>query len=294
MSQTKIAVSQRDGMKTAKIMLAIRTGLWAAAMILFGRVCLPAATQDRPATDVQAKPEPINRMAADADPSYEVETVKLSNPDDRHSGFHQRGRRLFIENKTLRQVFIFAYGIHPKQVDGEPGWFASEHYDIDGVLDVEGQPSLKQMQRIVQKMLAERFALKFHRETRELPVYALAVTRDGIKFQKSKGDPNLLGDENDDSNGGQTHLTVTNMSMTDFTLILDFIADKPVVNETGLTGKWDFKLTWTNDDTRVPTDANAAPGLFTAIQEQMGLKLDAVKAPAEVMVIDHVERPSAN
>lgn len=274
-------------MKKAILHLVIRAAFWSMAAVAGSSGALIAQ-------DAQAKPEPIKPMAADTDPSYEVETVKLSNPVDQHSGFHQRGSRLFIENKTLRQVFIFAYGIHPKQVDGEPSWFGSDRYDIDGVLDTEGQPSLKQMQSIVQKMLAERFALKFHRETRELPVYALTVASGGPKMQKSKGDPNLLGDENEHSSGGQIRLTATNMSMSDLTLILDFIADKPVVNQTGLAGKWDWQLTWTDDDSRAPADASAAPGLFTAIQEQMGLKLDAVKAPAEVLVIDHVERPSAN
>ena len=234
-------------------------------------------------------------MPADADPSYEVETVKLSNPDVGQSGFHMRGRRLFIEDKTLRQVFIFAYGIHPKQLIGEPAWFASDHYDIDGVLDVEGQPSLKQMQRIVQKMLADRFALKMHRETRELPVYALRVARDGPKITKSKGDPNLLGDENDQNHNGVVTQSITNMSMTDFTLIMQYFVDRPIVDQTGLTGKWDLKWTWASDESRLPADTvNPPPGLFTAIQEQLGLKLEAVKAPAEVLVIDHVERPSAN
>jgi uncharacterized protein (TIGR03435 family) len=234
-------------------------------------------------------------MAADADPSYEVATIKPSNPEGGNSGFHMRGRRLFIENKTLRQILIFAYGVHPKQLIGEPEWSASDHYDVDGVLDTAGEPSLKQLQRIVQKLLVDRFALKTHRETRELPVYALAVAQSGLKIAKTKGDPNTLGNENDGVHAGQTTMTITNMSMTDFTLSLQFIVDRPVVDQTGLAGKWDFDLTWTSDDSRVPPETtNPPPGLFTAIQEQLGLKLDAVKTPADVFVIDHVERPSAN
>lgn len=269
-----------------------RFGLWAVlfALALAGGLCLRAAAQD-----AQAKPEAPNRMSADADPSYEVATIKPSNPDGGNSGFHMQGRRLFIENKTLREIFIFACGIHPKQLIGEPAWFASDHYDIDGVLDVKGEPSLKQMQHIVQKLLADRFALKFHRETRELPVYALAVAQGGPKIAKSKGDPNVLGDENDQIHAGQHTMAITNMSMTDFTLIMQFFMDRPVVDQTGLAGKWDFTWTWTTDESRVPPDAiNPPPGLFTAIQEQLGLKLEARKAPAEVLVVDHVEQPSAN
>jgi uncharacterized protein (TIGR03435 family) len=247
------------------------------------------------AQDAQLKPEAPKRMAAGADPSYEVATIKPSNPEGGSAGFHMRGRRLFIENKTLRQIFIFAYGVHPKQLAGEPAWFASDRYDIDGVLDTDGEPSLKQLQHIVQKLLAERFALKFHRETRELLVYALTVAQSGSKITKSKDDPNALGDEEDDTRAGQATMTVTNMSMTDFTLIMQFWVDRPVVDQTGLAGKWDFKWTWTVDESRVPADAtNPPPGIFTAIQEQLGLKLDAVKAPAEVLVVDRVERPSPN
>lgn len=269
-----------------------RLGLWIAlfSLALACSVCMRADAQD-----AQPKPESPKSMATDADPSYEVATVKLSNPDAGNAGFHLRGRRLFIENKTLREIFIFAYGIHPKQVVGEPSWFSSDHYDIDGVLDTEGQPSLKQMQHIVQKLLADRFALQFHRETRELLVYALTVAPGGAKIVRSKGDPNALGDEEDGTNAGQATMTITNMTVADFTLILQFIVDRPVVDQTGLTGKWDFKWTWTSDESRLPPDiTNAAPGVFTAIQEQLGLRLEAKKAPAEVLVVDHVERPSSN
>jgi len=260
------------------------------ALALAGGMCMSAVAQDAP-----AKPEAPKPMAVDADPSYEVATVKLSDPNGGNSGFHMRGRRLFIENKTLREIFIFAYGVHPKQVTGEPAWFASDHYDIDGVLDVKGQPSLKQMQHIVQKLLADRFALQFHRETRELPVYALTVAQSGPKIVKSKGDPNVLGDEEVGTHAGQTTMTIFNMSMTDLTLILQFIMDRPVVDQTGLVGKWDFKWAWTSDESRVPPDAtNPPPGMFTAIKEQLGLKLEAKKAPADVYVVDHVERPSSN
>jgi uncharacterized protein (TIGR03435 family) len=253
-------------------------------------VCRPAAAQDEP-----VKPEAPKRMPADADPSYEVATVKPSNPDNHSDGFHQSGRRLYIENQTMNNILIVAYGIHPKQIIDAPAWLATDHYDIDGVFDTEGQPSLKQMQSVMKKLLADRFQLKFHRETRGLAVYALTVAKGGPKLTKSQGDPNALGNENDQMHGGQITMSITNMSMSELTLIMQFFADRPMVDQTGLAGKWDFKWTWTTDEGRVPPDiTNPAPGMFTAIQEQLGLKLEAVRAPAEVLVVDQVERPSAN
>jgi uncharacterized protein (TIGR03435 family) len=247
-----------------------------------------------PAQNAQTKPEAPKRMPADADPSFEVVTVKPSSPDEQGSSIHAGGGHLTIKNHTLNTMLLFAYGIHPKQIVDAPAWFATDRYDVDGVLDTEGEPNLKQMQRIVQKMLAERFELKLDEETRELLVYALMVAKEGPKLTKSKGDPNVLGDENDNMHSGQITQTISNMSMTDFTLIMQFFTDRPVVDQTGLAGKWDFKWTWTQDESRVSLDANAPPGMFTAIQEQLGLKLEAKKAPADVFVIDHIERPSAN
>jgi uncharacterized protein (TIGR03435 family) len=247
------------------------------------------------AQDAQAKPEAPKRMAADADPSFEVATVKLSSPDERGTSMHTDGQRIDIKNQTIHNVLAFAYGVHSKQIVDEPGWLALDRYDIDGVIDTEGQPSLRQMQSILRKLLADRFQLKMHRETRDLSVYALTVANDGSKLTKSRGDPNLLGDENDQNHNGVVTQAITNMSMTDFTLIMQYFVDRPIVDQTGLAGKWDFKWTWTSDESHLPPDAtNPPPGLFTAIQEQLGLKLEAKKAPADVFVVDHIERPSAN
>lgn len=269
---------------------ALGLGLTALCAAVLALSVAGAAAQDAP-----ARPASPQRMPADADPSYEVATIKPTNPDNHNGGFRANGRRLEIVNKTVNTMLMFAYGAHPKQIIDAPAWFATDHYDIDGVLDTDGQPSLKQMQRIVQKVLADRFQLKFHRETRELSVYSLTIAKGGPRLSKSEGDPNALGDENEQTRAGQTTMTIKNLSMAEFALVMQFFADRPIVDQTGLAGKWDFKWTWTADDSRVPPDAtNPAPGLFTAIQEQLGLKLEAKKAPAEVLVVDHVERPSAN
>jgi uncharacterized protein (TIGR03435 family) len=150
------------------------------------------------------------------------------------------------------------------------------------------------MQSLIRKVLAERFGLKLHRDSRELSVYAITVAKGGEKMVRSMGDPNGLPDENDNASNGLVTMRVTNMSMVDFAMIFQFFLDRPSVDQTGLTGRYDFQLKWTPDEGHVATDGNAPPGLFTAIQEQIGLKLEPVKAPAQVLVIDAVQRPSGN
>jgi uncharacterized protein (TIGR03435 family) len=143
---------------------------------------------------------------------------------------------------------------------------------------------------MVRKLMADRFQLKFHYEKRELPVYLLTVAKGGPKLKK--GDPN----EPAGLGGGPGNLGATNATMADLAeLLAHGFLDRPVIDQTGLAGKFDLRLTWTPDEMQAATQsADAPPGLFTAIQEQLGLKLVSTKAPADVIVIDHVEKPSAN
>ena len=155
---------------------------------------------------------------------------------------------------------------------------------------------------MVQKLLADRFKLTFHRDKKELSVFAIVVGKNGPKLTKSAGDPNGLP-------GlffrGLGDLPARNATMADFAGVMQTaVLDRPVVDQTGLSGRFDFELKWTPDETqfaglgvRVPApsdDLAAPPDLFTAIQEQLGLKLQSTKAPVEVLVIDRVEKPSEN
>jgi uncharacterized protein (TIGR03435 family) len=155
---------------------------------------------------------------------------------------------------------------------------------------------------MVQKLLADRFQFGFHSDKRDLSVYVLSVTKSGSKMTKSQGDPNGLP-ALFFRNLGDLH--VANATMADFAgLMQAAVLDRPVINQTELAGRYDFTLKWTPDDSQFsgmgakippPTDnADAPPNLYTAIQEQIGLKLDATKGAAEVLVIDKVEKPSAN
>jgi uncharacterized protein (TIGR03435 family) len=235
----------------------------------------------------------VKSMAADAHPSYEVATIKPRDPEDGSSGFHEMGRQLFTENETLETVIAVAYGLHPKQIVDLPEWSTRERWDIKGVADVEGEPSWPQQREMLQKLLAERFGLKFHRDKRDLSIFAITVAKGGPKLAVSKSDPNSVRDQTSNGNSVEVTYRFTNNSMPDFADGMEEYLDRPVVDETGLKGKFDFTLEWARDGVVNP-NPNAPPGLFTAVQEQLGLKIDATKGPAEVLVIDHVERPSAN
>jgi uncharacterized protein (TIGR03435 family) len=249
------------------------------------------------------KPPPvIPPMSADANPSFEVATIKPSKPDDQRKAFIVQGNEFHIINQPLSQMISFAFDVQAKQVIGLPDWADSDKFDIDGKPDGVGAPSGKQWKMMIQKLLADRFALKFHKDKKELSVYVLSVSKTGEKMSKNDSAPNGLP-------GlffqGLGKLNVRNALMTDFTgLMQSVVLDRPVVDQTGLTGRYDFTLNWTPDDSQFggmgakvppPTDSSdALPNLYTAIQEQLGLKLEATRAPADVMVIDHVEKPSAN
>lgn len=186
-----------------------------------------------------------------------------------------------------------AYRLQRSQIVGTPDWVKTEHFDGDGVCDVIGEPNRSQVQSLMRKLLAERFGLRAHHEEREMAVYALTVAKAGPRMEPSKADPNgMTGDVGGNDNGRQVR-TYTNVSMSDLAPMLQFHVDRPVVDRTGIRGRYDFKLQWTVDqvDAAAP---DAPPGLFTAIQEQLGLKLEPVKAPADVLVIDAVQRPGAN
>jgi uncharacterized protein (TIGR03435 family) len=155
---------------------------------------------------------------------------------------------------------------------------------------------------MIQKLLADRFQLKFHNDKKELSAYVLTVAKGGPKMKKSEADPNGLGGR---FFRGLGVLSFTNSSMPDLCdLFQAVVLDRPVVDQTNLPGKWDFLLKWTPDESQFggmgikvppPSDAaDAPPPLFTAIQEQIGLKLEAGKAQVPVLVIERAEKPSAN
>jgi uncharacterized protein (TIGR03435 family) len=221
-----------------------------------------------------------------------------------------------VTNATLRILLTLAFDVRDFQISGGPGWIGSERYDINAkaersassesvpedprkMTDDQRKTNQEQMRQRLQALLAERFQLAIHRETKEAPVYALVVGKNGPKLQESKeGGPRLMM--------GRGQLNGQGALMEMVATVLSNQLGRPVLDKTGLKGKYDFKLEFTPDpgqaagpfggpgpDAPPPPDPNG-PSIFAAIQEQLGLRLDSQKGPAEMIVIDRVERASAN
>ncbi len=253
-----------------------------------------------------AIPEPPKAMAVDANPTLEVATIKPSQPGRPGKLFTFQGSQFKTFNTNMNDLIALAYGLHAKQIINAPAWFGADLFDIDGKPDVPGRPNMKQMAAMVQKLLADRCELKFHHEQRPLSVYAIRLASGGPKMTVSStgaNDPSGFGLR------GFGDLVVRNMTMATFaTWMQSGVMDKPVVDQTGLPDRYDFNLKWTPDDSQfgqfrgtngpitppAGDNPNAPPGLYTAVQEQLGLKIESTRAPDDVIVIDHVEHPSPN
>lgn len=199
-------------------------------------------------------------------------------------------------------------------IEGAPGWVASDPYQI--LAKAEGTPSRETISGpMLQALLEERFHLKLHKATREMSIYALTVAKGGAKLQASKvdcvraqpeGPPQMLApgqtrcvDMIGGKKGPNTGVQMQGDNLDTFCEMLSRLLDGPVVNKTGITGKFDIQLEFAIDESTpalVPgaSDEPAAPSVFTAIQKQLGLKLEPGMGPRDSIVIDHVERPSAN
>ena len=208
-------------------------------------------------------------------------------------------------NVPVHSLLLQAYGLHEGEVIGEPAWASSEVFDIEAKVagpDVAAFSKLDsdQRQAMLQQVLAERFKLAAHRETRELPVYALSVAKGGPKLKESAIDPSVPASAR---RGGGIRMSMGMISANECTIpyflsMLSRQLGRTILDRTGLTGNYDFTLRWMPDNgTSASSDgaqADALPSIFTALQEQLGLKLESTKAPASVLVIDHLERPSQN
>jgi uncharacterized protein (TIGR03435 family) len=223
-------------------------------------------------------------------PEFEVASVKPNKPQPgplRVSTSVENGRLNFI-NVTLKNCIRQAFSLRPYQISGGPGWLADDRFDV--IAKAAGPADKAQVMRMLQTLLADRFKLKFHIETKEMPVYSLVVAKNGLKIKEA----------NDDGNGTQIDgdpqhpLSARNISMAGFAGTLSRLQelDRPVIDATGLKGVFNLSLNYSPDDA-APSD-NAGPSIFTALTEQLGLKLEAGKGPVDILVIDHVEKPSDN
>ena len=195
---------------------------------------------------------------------------------------------LRLTNSTLAALVTWAYGVKDYQVLAAPSWFRSDRYDVNA--KARGAPDVVHLKLLLQALLAERFHLTLHKETRQLPVYDLTVEARGPKMKPAPGpvppEPRITGR----SNATHKELTGQHATVTGLIQMLAWDVDRPIVDHTSLTGTYDFKLEWTPD-----AADPAGISLFTAIKEQLGLRLESAKGPVEVLVIDRAERiPTAN
>lgn len=179
----------------------------------------------------------------------------------------------------------------------------SERYDILAKPDTPGIPNVTQLRKLVQKLLADRFGLELHREKRELAAYVITVDKAGVKMSKAEGRGNLPGF----GGRGPGAIGVQNSTMTEFADFLQArVLERPVVDQTGLTDRFDFTLEWKPDSAQLAAaagpngPANLPPGiedrpdLMTAMRQKLGLKIESTKADVEVLVIDKLTKPTAN
>lgn len=245
---------------------------------LFIAILIPAVV----AICAQGNPiQPLKPMARTAD------------PNDHNQGYHLDGHRISIENVTMTSLICFAYSIQKSQVVNASRWFDEQPWDIQGVPDAEGAPDWHQYRRMLQRLLSTRFSLQMHHDKRELLVYTLTIAKRGPKLERSKRDPDALSDQSGRGIGSAQYMKFANDSMTDFAQTLQLMGDRPVIDQTDLSGRYDFTLLWTPNEMRA-AEPDAAPALFTAVQEQLGLKLAAARIPADVFVIDAATQPAQN
>ncbi len=261
---------------------------------------------DQTAWTIPEPPPPPVPMPANAKPAFTVATIKPSNPNVQGQGYGFRGRDVTTTNTSVNWLITLAYSMHAHQVVGAPAWLGSEKYDILGRPDTPGQPSRDQLKLMIQKLLADRFQLKFHIEKRDLQAYTITVLKTGPKFAVSQADPNSsLGVGFGLASGGGMTLTVRNAPLDSVANALQGnLLDQPVVNRTGLIGKYDFNLKFTPDASQLAfgglppsaasADPDAPPDIFAAFQQQLGLKLESTKTAVDVMVIEKIEKPSEN
>jgi uncharacterized protein (TIGR03435 family) len=248
---------------------------------------------------------PVTRSPFDR---FEVATITPTAPDWRGGAYFrmQGGHHFVVKNYSVQSLVAAAWNLPTRLVSGGPAWSSTDRYDIVAGTPGALQPDRDEQLAMLRVLLSDRFKLTFHRETRTIPIYELMVANSGRKMKRSEGPPSdgrpalifTLFPER------RARLPVRDATIAEFASVLPHGAvDRPVVDKTGIAGRYDFVLDWAPDEsdfdgmmrTRLPlADDSAEPGLFEAVQQQLGLKLVPTRGPIETIVLDHVDRPSDN
>lgn len=240
---------------------------------------------------------------------FEVATIKPAGPDPKAGRYirMQSAHRFEVRNYTANGLIAAAFDLNPRAISGGPAWSGSDRYEIMAVAPGDQRPTYDEQMAMLRKLMAERFNLAFHREKKEFSIYEITVAKGGPKFMASSSPfdeaSNVTSTLYPAASGGIDHalMPAHNVTMQEFASLLQrAILDRPVVDKTGLSGRYDFDLEWTPDDSQfggqLPTGVpdTDRPGLFIAVQQQLGLRIEATRGPVEALVIDRLDRPSAN
>lgn len=227
-------------------------------------------------------------------PRFEVAAIKLTPPDQWNgsSGGNEGKGKYTMHNRTLKRYIMAAYGVGPNQIVGGPQWLDSDRFDIYAKAE-EPIDDDDVFMAMLRTLLAERCGLAIHRESKPIAAYVLEIAKSGPKLEKAV-DPTATAT----TNSGRGSIDATAVTIKRFAEVLSRQMDLPVFDQTGLEGKFNLRLKWFPESNRPvkpgqfpPMDDG--PSVFTAIQ-QLGLRLQARKIPVDVLVIEHVERPSEN
>jgi len=277
------------------------------AIVLVGSLLIAVAS-DPTSAQQGSLAEPAQtgspKPMADPNPSFEVATIKPADPSDPGRYFRVAGRVYYAHDASLADLIDLCYGVHPSQIIDAPAWVRADKFDLVGTQPGEDEPSGNQWVAMIRNLLTDRFALKLRREQRDLASYVLTVDKSGPKNLRpsTSTNPNPSLEFNRAPNG--VVLPARNAALGQFCQMMQqVVLDRPVVDRTGLNGRFDFELAFLPNESQFdghpPVTASQvtgepAPDLFEAIRAQLGLKLEAAKVPTSVLVLEHAERPTAN
>lgn len=216
-----------------------------------------------------------------AQPAFEVASIKPAAPDQPGTGTNNPPGRYLLHNATLRFAIKNAFRLEDYQLSGGPKWMDSDHYEIEG--KTSEAATLPAKLAMMQTLIINRFQLKFHRESREMAGYALVPAKNGLKLTKSESADGVEG-----TSSGPAMVSGRNQTMAGLAILLSRALSRPVLDETGYKDRFDFRLVWAS------TSDEPAASVFSLIQEQLGLRLEARRVPIELFVIEGAERPAAN
>jgi uncharacterized protein (TIGR03435 family) len=237
-------------------------------------------------------PSTMPTMSATADPSFEVATIKPS-AHDANWGI-SRGTRLFqARGNTIADLIQFAYQVRRRQIDGGPSWMNELRFDVTGEPDAPGLPSRDQERLMLGKLLAQRFGFRVHIVQRDFPVYALVVGKSPPKIDVSASSVNSILVSPRELENGTTAVQFSHTTMAEFTdFLMGFIQDRQIVDETGLNGRFDFTMMMPTSSLQ-GNDLDKTTAFLLGVKP-LGFKLEPKKAPLQVIVIDNIDKPTAN